>query len=368
MNEAIALMTEGADTHNTTWTYGNGSGFENTTFETPVSMSYSLRTEGIIQLTVSIAGIIANVLSITAIWHVPKHQWTVYNTLIINLSVSDIVVPFAFITHMILVTLNTDDPCSETIRRVILNIALTSVLFNLVLISVDHYIANIHAIRYLQFFSKARVNFLICLIWGVSVACGVFEILVSFVGYTDAVAKEVSFCHHVNYDDFNYELVIIIFVFVVLLCLIVMWTTIGVHVIQIVRRDKREGRRSNVYKTMFTTFLFIGSFVICWCPIGLFHLVLYIKPPTSNDDVKLLFLLNDALFVLMLFNSLCDPVIYAFRRQEVKQGYIRIIRKIVRPSDSLDREARVLFRRSSTGDYTLIAKLSLSSRGATSEK
>ena len=368
MDGSIPLTTGTVIVYNTTWT--NGSETETEAFETQVPQSHSLRTVEIIQLTVSIIGIIANVVSITATCHVPHDRWTAYNKLIINLGISDIFLPMAYITHLITVALKSEDSCSQTVQRFILNVTLTSTLFNLLLMAVGHYIAIIHAIRYRLFFSKARVNFGICFIWGVSVAFGVFEILVSFGGYTDDVAKEVSFCHHVNFDDFNYELVIIIFLFVVLVCLIVIYAIICVHVMKMIHRDKKEGRWSNSYKATFTTFLIIGSFVICWCPLGLFHLALYIKPPTQDDDLELLFVLNDALFALMLFNSICDPVIYGIRRSEVKQGYTRMFRNIVRSSVLLDRDSSVFYRRRSTGtgDTTYIARLSLSSRGAMNEK
>jgi len=283
----------------------------------------------IIQLTVCTCGMLTNVMAIIATCHIPRDRWSLYNKLIINLAISDIFVPLSVITHVTLDFISPHDACTELTRRFLMNVALTSTLFNLVLMAVDHYLAIMYAIHYDRLFSEARVNISIVALWSTSVFCGVLEIIISISGYTDLT---FPFCVHVNKDDFNYQMVIVIFVFVILLCLIILYTRICLQVHNLVKHDNLRSRHSHSFKAIITTFIIIGTFALCWCPLGMFHIVLYLQPPDpltiDESAIQRLFLINDVLFTLLLFNSLLDPITYAVRRSEVQLGYLRMFRKL----------------------------------------
>jgi len=330
-------------------------------------MAPVIRTQDVVQLCVCTVGIVANVVSILATSHVPRTRWTAYNKLIINLAISDIFVPAAVTLHILSAIFTPNDQCTETVRRFLLNVALTSTLFNLVLMAVDHFLANMHPMRYEHLFSKLKVNIAIVCLWGASVGIGLIEIAVSYANYNGDVAKQLSFCEHLNMEGLKNELIVIIFIFVVLLILIVVYIRLYCLVKRMISRDVLEGRQSNSFKATVTTFLIISSFALCWCPLALFHFTLYVKPPNANDDIEQLLLINNTLFTLLLFNSICDPAIYAIRRSEVKQGYVRLFRRLARPSLDYEREGSFLFRRRNTGpetvtdESTMVARLSLSS-------
>jgi hypothetical protein len=80
-------------------------------------------------------------------------------------------------------------------------------------------------------------------------------------------------------------------------------------------------------KTLVTTLLIIGTFVLCWIPLFTFQTILLIQVHINRDAViktlKSLILANKYLYMLLLVNSICDPIIYAVRLKEVQLGYKR---------------------------------------------
>jgi len=168
------------------------------------------------------------------------------------------------------------------------------------------------------------VSLAIGCIWCASVLCSVLEIPSNLIGYELEARNESTFCSRVNNDNLNYELVLIIFIFIVLLCLIVIYSRICFQVRELVRQDDLGRiRHSHSFKPIITTFLIIGTFAFCWCPLGLFHVVFYIWTPDATTitpaQVNTLFLINEWLFVLLLMNSILNPIIYAVRRKEVRK-------------------------------------------------
>jgi len=144
---------------------------------------YALRPEGTVQLSICIIGLIVNVISIVATLHIPQERWHTYHKLIINLAISDIVTLLSVIVHDVLEMTSPGDHCTDTARRVLLNVSLTSTLFNLVLMAVDHYLAIMYALYYDRLLSATRVSLAIGCIWCASVLCSVLEIPSNLIGY-----------------------------------------------------------------------------------------------------------------------------------------------------------------------------------------
>ncbi|XP_052762915.1 melanocortin receptor 4-like [Mya arenaria] len=335
--------------------YSNGSDFSESQF------NEYIRIVDIVKIMICILGLIANVLSIIATVNVPREKWSTYNKLIINLAVSDILVVCSVFVYVILTFTAVHHPCADVFHQMLLNIALTSTLFNLVLMAIDHYFAIIYALYYGRVFSNIRVNYVIVCLWIVIFFCGVIDIFVAFGSYNK---KKGDFCTYVNMDNFNYELVIIIVIFAVLLGLLLIYSRICYRVRTIVRQDE-FGRRqgSNSIKAVVTTFLIIGTFALCWCPLGIYHFIYYIWPPKMDlnyESINTFLLVNNILLCVLLLNPLCDPIIYALRRSEVKLGYIRFYNRVIlnRRTATFDRSTYARFVRRSGSHNSLNAETS----------
>ncbi|XP_052764864.1 melanocyte-stimulating hormone receptor-like [Mya arenaria] len=328
------------------------------------------------KLVLMVFGFLANVFSILATLNVPRERWSSYNTLIVNLGISDIMVVLSCVLHESLMLINRRLPCTPVLNRMFLNIALTSTLFNLILMAVDHYVAIMQALYYDRFFSKQKVKIIIAALWMTSIFLGALDLFVSLPSFRK---EEATFCDHVNTVNrttFNYELVIVIFIFIVLLGLLIIYTRICYQVRKLVRDDRHNRlESSHSMKAIVTTFLIIGTFALCWCPIGLYHTVLYIWNPAYSEMNKAaldrLRLVNSILFLFVVLNTICDPVIYAVRRSEVKLGYIRMYNKLLRMrrrSSFYENEMHSLFRRrndsrdTGNADNTIVTRLSISDK------
>ncbi|KAH3710450.1 hypothetical protein DPMN_069932 [Dreissena polymorpha] len=286
--------------------------------------------ENVVVLLVSVCGIIANVCSILATVHIPRDKWTTYNKLIINLAVSDILVVTNVCVNHISVTLMDNSVCLGMLSTVLFNIGLTSTLFNLLLMAVDHFLAIMYALRYDYLMSNFRSNVVIIFVWIISVLVSLLELFVVFADINVKFDSDICINIHAN-SKMNYEFVIVIFIFVAMTALLVIYTIICIQVRRIVRQDRLCKRtESHSYKAVKTTFLIIGTFALCWCPLGTYHLWIFFV----NEDVltkvstEMIFRVNAILLAFMLSNTIWDPLIYAKRRSEVQFGYRRLFTKL----------------------------------------
>ncbi|XP_052762256.1 melanocortin receptor 4-like [Mya arenaria] len=351
-------LANASNVDNTTNCFNNGSAVIKNQF-----VAYNRIVE-IVKIIICILGLIANILSIVATVNVPREKWSTYTKLIINLAVSDILVVCSVFVYVILEFSAIQHPCANIFHQMLLNIALTSTLFNLVLMAIDHYFAIIYALYYGRVFSKIRVNYVIICLWIVIFFCGVLDIFVAFGSYDK---EKGDFCVYVNRDHFNYELVIIIVIFAVLFGLLLIYSRICYRVRQIVRQDdlgRRKGRQgSHSIKAVVTTFLIIGTFAFCWCPLGIYHFIYYIWPPKMDlnyETIQTFLLVNNILVCVLLLNPLCDPIIYALRRSEVKLGYIRFYNRVIlrRRASTFDRSSYARFLRRNGSHNSLNAETS----------
>ncbi|KAH3710445.1 hypothetical protein DPMN_069927 [Dreissena polymorpha] len=286
--------------------------------------------ENVFVLLVSVCGIIANVCSILATVHIPRDKWTTYNKLIINLAVSDILVVTNVCVNHISVTLMDNNVCLGILSTVLFNIGLTSTLFNLLLMAVDHFLAIMYALRYEYLMSNFRSNVVIIFVWIISVLVSVLEIFVVFADINMKFDSDICINIHAN-SKINYEFVIVIFIFVAMTALLVIYTRICIQVRRLVRQDRLYQRtESHSYKAVRTTFLIIGTFALCWCPLGTYHLwIFFVDEETVNKiSTEMLLRINVILLTFMLSNTIWDPLIYAKRRSEVQLGYRRLFIKL----------------------------------------
>lgn len=283
----------------------------------------------VISITFCIVGLIANFFSVTATAHIPRGQST-HSKLIISLGVSDSLIQAALILHSTLLIFSTWDDCTKMIKRLLLDIALLATLINLLVMAVDHYLAIVKPLQYRRFMSNFRGNCFIIFIWVFSVATGLLELIVGLVKKTQV---ELPFCAVISSDEFDMELIIIGFIFVVLLVIVVIYTRIYILVKRLMVRDRMMYKdEMHGYKAIITTMLIIGTFTLFWAPNGVFQVYMYLKVESDSMFVWMhldkFILANDILLVILQLNSIADPLIYAIRLRDVQRGYKVIFYKL----------------------------------------
>ncbi|KAG7275192.1 hypothetical protein CRUP_023780 [Coryphaenoides rupestris] len=167
-------------------------------------------------------------------------------------------------------------------------------------IAADRYITIFYALRYHSIMTTQRAVAIIALVWLASLTSSTLFI----VYHTDnavIVCLVTFFC--------------ITLVFTAVLYLH-MFILAYLHSRRIVTFNKRR-RQATSMKGAITLTILLGVFILCWGPFFL-HLILMLICPTQ--PFCSCFFRNFHLFlILIICNSLIDPLIYAYRSQELRK-------------------------------------------------
>ena len=289
----------------------------------------------IVLIVLSFVGLVANLLSVVATLHIP-HGQTTHSKLIINLAVSDICIilsVFLNVVEKVTSPLHLSTNCVEVANQAFLDFALLAILMNLLAMGIDHYIAILKPMQYHQIMSNFRGNMIIVLIWIISLFGGFLDIIVGGFKETKSDKSDEEFCSKVYRDDFQAMLIIFGLVLLELLVLGYIYLRIFCEVQRLLKRGAtlHQDYMHNK-KAIITTLLIIGTFMVCLVPNSLFQLIVYILIHTDREalmnSLHAILFIHNALWVLMLSNSICDPIIYALRLQDVQRGYKRMLSKL----------------------------------------
>ncbi|XP_077480226.1 melanocortin receptor 4 [Stigmatopora argus] len=186
--------------------------------------------------------------------------------------------------------------------------SLLASICSLLAIAVDRYITIFYALRYHNVVTLRRAALVIGAIWSGCVCSGVL-----FIVYSESTAV----------------LVCLIAVFFTMLALM---ASLYVHMFLLARLHMKRiaalpGRapvrqqRANM-KGAVTLTILLGVFVVCWAPFFL-HLILMISCPRNPYCTCFMSHFNMYL-ILIMCNSVIDPIIYAFRSQEMRKTFREI--------------------------------------------
>ncbi|XP_062407169.1 melanocortin receptor 4 [Sardina pilchardus] len=191
--------------------------------------------------------------------------------------------------------------------------SLLASIWSLLAVAVDRYVTIFYALRYHAIMTRRRAAAVVSCIWAFCAASGVL-----FIVYSESTAV----------------LVLLIGMFFAMLALM---ASLYVHMFLLARLHlkriaalpgavhgarARPVRPATNMKGAVTLSILLGVFVVCWAPFFL-HLILMISCPRNPYCVCFMSHFNMYL-VLIMCNSVIDPLIYAFRSQEMRKTFREI--------------------------------------------
>lgn len=283
----------------------------------------------IILIVVSAVGLLANLLSVSAILHIPRGKNT-HSKVILSLAISDSGIAIqvfisGFLTrfsHQLVMSY-----CFWLIETVFINFALFATLLNILMMATDHYIAILNPLHYHEIMTSFRANCLLLVVWLLSVFGGLLDIVVSaFTKSSGLQLQDPDFCFLVIDDRFHAQTAPAFFVIIESVFLVILYARVFCEYRSFSTRSQIYPRReTHNKKAIITTGLIIGTFQVCWIPVTLYWIIDYYIVDVDNS---LRIIIGPISYIMMVINTLCDPVIYALRLPTVRRGYKHLCRKL----------------------------------------
>ncbi|KAL7887472.1 hypothetical protein AOLI_G00051930 [Acnodon oligacanthus] len=188
-------------------------------------------------------------------------------------------------------------------------ISVVASMCSLLAIAVDRYVTIFYALRYHNIMTVRRAGLIIGSIWSFCTGCGIIFII---------------------YSDTTPVVVCLVAMFFGLLLLM---ASLYSHMFLLARSHVRRmaalpGYNASIQqwasmKGAITLTILLGIFIVCWAPFFL-HLILMISCPRNLYCICFMSHFNMYL-ILIMCNSVIDPLIYALRSQEMRKTFKEII-------------------------------------------
>lgn len=262
-------------------------------------------------LALGLVSLVENLLVVAAILKNRNlHSPTYY--FICCLAVSDMLVSISNLVEMFFLLLLEHGvlvPRPSVVHRMdnVINLLIcSSIMLSLSflgVIAVDRYITIFYALRYHSIMTLRRAVVTMASIW---------------------LASTVSSTVFVTYHSNAILLCLIsffLFMLVLMLVLYIHMFTMARHHLHSISSQQQQQQptvhRSSSLKGAVTLTILLGVFFICWGPF-FFHLILVVTCP-ANPFCTCFSSYFNLFHVLIICNSLVDPLIYAFRSQELRR-------------------------------------------------
>ncbi|KAK2185558.1 hypothetical protein NP493_228g03006 [Ridgeia piscesae] len=237
------------------------------------------------------------------------------NILIINLAVADLLfivmcVPFTAVSYAITVWPFGSVFCK--VYQYALNVSAYASVYTLVLMSVDRYLAVVHAISSMAYRNERNAYVVIGILWATIMAMNV-PVLYDHehVSYTSRVASSYG-C----FFAFGYVLPL---------------TTVCVLYGRLLRRllyratpglSRSAESMRNKRRVTYMVVVVVVMFALCWLPVHVMFLIQYFGPPSQSMTFVSVRIASTC-FAYM--NSCINPLLYAFLSENFRKSFRRLL-------------------------------------------
>uniref|UniRef100_A0A4W4GKU2 Melanocortin receptor 5 n=2 Tax=Electrophorus electricus TaxID=8005 RepID=A0A4W4GKU2_ELEEL len=188
-------------------------------------------------------------------------------------------------------------------------ISVVASMCSLLTIAVDRYVTIFYALRYHNIMTVRRAGLIIGSIWSFCTGCGIV-----FIVYSDSTPVVVC-------------LVAMFFIMLLLMASLYshMFLLARSHVRRMAMAPGCDAstQQCTTMRGAITLTILLGIFIVCWAPFFL-HLIVMISCPRNLYCICFMSHFNMYL-VLIMCNSVIDPLIYALRSQEMRKTFKEII-------------------------------------------
>jgi hypothetical protein len=220
--------------------------------------------------------------------------------------------------------------CGFMMIKALNTMGLNITLLNLMGMALDHYLAVIKPLHHISLLDKRRVSIMIILFWVIAFVTGFSNFLSPMWEIQKYRNSTYNYCEYAWTTSYQEEYTMFTIALLCLCLMMFMYIRIyqKVHC-RFQQEDMKKIARNR--RALLTTFLILGSFMLCWLPTCLLQISLlvisHIKPEMLQNIHQCLLIVDKYFYDLLLLNTLCDPIIYVVRISDVKAGYRRMFMK-----------------------------------------
>ena len=262
-----------------------------------------------------IFGFIGNILIIRIVYKT-REMHTTTNYLLVNLAASDSIVILMYPFHFVCFDHDCDFVKSSCKFIVVLYISVTSSALTLTLLAVERYHAILKPFRSNSRLHEESIKRAIFVIWCLSIAIGFPEFfLEESIKKSSCIGSSGFAIYSLIYSTFTAYIPTVVFLFCYGSLIKGLYFS-GTILPENTNEDNSEKRK------LIVTFILVTSgFLIGYGPIAVLDAV-HLGMETNDE----LFVELSDIFILLFDITLClNPVLYAFRSSNFKEGFKRVL-------------------------------------------
>ena len=201
--------------------------------------------------------------------------------------------------------------------KLLWSLFIANVHFCMVILAVDQYVAVIYPLHYTVYFTERRTKIIIILFWFLSLA---FSLTHNFIM---KCSWPLGNGGYYNLPWAAVILSVVVFIIIVMLVLYTKLVRTILNVKTITYTCRCRSHRIPNKKALLTVVLLISTYILFYLPLQCFLLLIALGGLTKSD-----LMLFTPLFLWMMPNAVCDPLIYSLRMGGVKRGYKIVFRQL----------------------------------------